>query len=151
MTTTTTTPRGLRNNNPLNIEKNADLFVGEVLPSKDVRFKQFATMAHGYRAAMCILRTYQTRHGCERLGDFISRWAPPAENDVHAYIRAVCKHSGLADMSDLTTVDTTNEAQMCGIIAGMSFHENGLAADMSDIREGWIMYAETLRIKKTRK
>lgn len=33
--------RGYLNNNPGNIEKNNDKFQGEVLPSRDKRFKQF--------------------------------------------------------------------------------------------------------------
>lgn len=44
------TARGLRNNNPGNIRINDDLFQGEVRPSKDKSFKQFETMAYGYRA-----------------------------------------------------------------------------------------------------
>ena len=51
-------PRGLRNNNPGNIRINGDLFQGEVRPSKDKSFKQFETMAYGYRAMFVILRNY---------------------------------------------------------------------------------------------
>ena len=50
--------RGLRNNNPGNIRINGDLFQGEVRPSKDKSFKQFETMAYGYRAMFVILRNY---------------------------------------------------------------------------------------------
>ncbi|MBX9055585.1 structural protein P5, partial [Parabacteroides merdae] len=49
------TARGLRNNNPGNIRINGDLFQGEVRPSKDKSFKQFTTMAYGYRAMFKIL------------------------------------------------------------------------------------------------
>ena len=48
-------PRGLRNNNPGNIRINDDLFQGEIRPSKDKSFKQFTTMAYGYRAMFKIL------------------------------------------------------------------------------------------------
>ena len=34
-------PRGLRNNNPLNIRRNSDVFQGEVNPGRDKEFKQF--------------------------------------------------------------------------------------------------------------
>ena len=51
-------PRGLRNNNPGNIRINGDLFQGEVRPSKDKSFKQFTTLAYGYRAMFKILSNY---------------------------------------------------------------------------------------------
>ena len=51
-------PKGLRNCNPGNIRINGDLFQGEIRPSKDVSFKQFNTMAYGYRAMFRILSNY---------------------------------------------------------------------------------------------
>ena len=50
--------RGLRNNNPGNIEKNRDKFQGEIIPSQDKRFKQFKSMAYGYRAMFVTQQTY---------------------------------------------------------------------------------------------
>ena len=44
-------PRGLRNNNPGNIRKNSDVFQGEKT-SSDREFKQFKSMAYGYRALL---------------------------------------------------------------------------------------------------
>lgn len=55
-------PRGLRNNNPGNIRKNSDLFQGEVTPGKDRDFKQFKTMAYGYRAMFKILSNYYRKY-----------------------------------------------------------------------------------------
>ena len=52
------TPRGIRNNNPLNIRHSRDRFQGEVVPSRDGAFKQFSSMAYGYRAAFVTLATY---------------------------------------------------------------------------------------------
>lgn len=139
------TPRGLRNNNPLNIRKSRDVFQGEVKNSTDREFKQFTSMPYGYRAAFKMLYNYQHLYGCQRLADFINRWAPPIENDTLAYIRTVCKYSGLANMSDLTTVDTTDKTMMCGIVAGMSFHENGIVADMDFVHAGWELFAQELK------
>lgn len=53
-------PRGLRNNNPLNIRHNADLFQGEI-KGNDKLFKTFSSMPYGYRAAFVILATYLSR------------------------------------------------------------------------------------------
>lgn len=59
------TARGLRNNNPGNIRINNDLFQGEVRPSEDKSFKQFTTMAYGYRAMFKILSNYfKSKHHC---------------------------------------------------------------------------------------
>ena len=129
--------RGYRNNNPLNIRHNGDLFRGEVRPSKDREFKQFESMEYGYRAAFRMLRTYQTKHGCRVLADFIDRWAPPTENDTHAYLKAVCRRTKLADVS---AVDTLAETQMRSIVAAMSFVENGVDADEEQVRVGWNIY-----------
>lgn len=135
----TTQPRGLRNNNPLNIRKNDTKWQGLRDRQDDPAFFQFETMAYGYRAAFRTLDTYRTKHGCRCLADFITRWAPPSENDTSAYIRTVCRRTGLADVS---TVDTRNEKQMCGIVAAMSIVENGVEADMDDVRAGWRLFEQ---------
>ena len=84
-------PRGFRNNNPGNIRQSKQRFKGEVVPSKDAAFKQFTDMAHGFRAIMCILRTYMTKYELCNIAKIITRWAPPAENDTQAYISLVTK------------------------------------------------------------
>ena len=78
--------RGLRNNNPLNIEKTrgGNPWQGEVVPSKDKRFAQFTTVAYGYRAAFKLLNNYQRNYGLDtirseerRVGkECRSRWSP---------------------------------------------------------------------------
>lgn len=42
--------RGLKNHNPGNIRQSATKYIGEVRPSQDKSFKQFSSMAYGYRA-----------------------------------------------------------------------------------------------------
>ncbi len=132
--------RGLRNNNPLNIRKNSTQWQGLRAQQTDPAFFQFETMAYGYRAAFKTLDTYRTKHGCSTLADFINRWAPPSENDTHAYIRTVCRRTGLADIS---AIDTRSEQQMCGIVAAMSFVENGVEADSEEVKAGWRMFAQS--------
>ena len=53
--------RGLRNCNPGNIRQSRSKFKGEVRPSRDSAFKQFESMAYGYRAMFVLLDTYQDR------------------------------------------------------------------------------------------
>lgn len=132
--------RGYKNNNPLNMRHDKDKWQGEIVPSRDPAFKQFETMAWGYRAAFKLLHNYQKHHGCRLLSDFISRWAPPVENNTTAYIRTVAKRSGLEDVS---AIDTLNGEQMQKIVAAMSFVENGVEPDMADVRAGWDLFTRT--------
>lgn len=67
-------PRGLRNNNPGNIRINDDLFQGEIRPSKDKSFKQFTTMAYGYRAMFKILSNYFKNYKLDTIRKMITRW-----------------------------------------------------------------------------
>lgn len=126
-------PRGLRNNNPGNIRINNDLFQGEVRPSRDKEFKQFKTMAYGYRAIYRTLLTYYRIYRLETIRQMISRWAPPKENKTDAYIKAVSDYAGIP-ADDFISFD---REQMIRIVAGMSKVENGRIADMSDLIAGW--------------
>ena len=71
--------RGLRNNNPLNIEQGEDWqgLAGEQL---DTRFATFEDAEHGLRAGAKVLKTYQDKHGLKTVRDMIGRWAPEHEN-----------------------------------------------------------------------
>ena len=53
--------RGLRNRNPGNIRRSGVRYKGEVRPSTDPAFKQFGSMALGYRAIFVLLDTYRRR------------------------------------------------------------------------------------------
>ena len=79
-------PRGFRNNNPGNIRINRDLFQGEIRPSQDKSFKQFETMAYGYRAIFRILRNYYNNYKLETICKMIGRWAPENENDTDSFL-----------------------------------------------------------------
>ena len=92
-------PRGIRNNNPLNIRHSADRWEGARSIQTDPSFVQFESMAYGYRAAWKVLDTYCLTFRRERkpytLRNIIARWAPPAENDTDAYVRTVVTLAGL--------------------------------------------------------
>lgn len=126
-------PRGLRNNNPGNIRKNSDVFQGEKT-SSDREFKQFKSMAYGYRAIFKILSNYGRNYHLKTIRQMIGRWAPENENDTEAYIKAVADYSCIpAD----DPIDINDREQMIRIVAGMSKVENGREADMSDVIAGW--------------
>lgn len=124
----------MRNNNPCNIRISTDVFQGEVRPSGDKAFKQFETMAYGYRAAFRILKTYINNYKCDTIRKIISRWAPANENHTENYIRTVSERSGIPEND---TVYADNREMMIRIVAAMSFVENGWEAEMSDVIRGW--------------
>ena len=82
-------PRGSRNNNPCNIRIGTIKYNGEVVPSQDRAFKQFESMAFGYRAVFVLLHTYQKRYGLNTIERMIARYAPPIENDTGGYVKTV--------------------------------------------------------------
>lgn len=133
--------RGYKNCNPGNIEKNSDVFQGEVIPSQDKRFKQFKTMAYGYRAMFVTLDTYRKR-GLDTIDKIIHSWAPSVENHTEIYIQNVVKWSGVSRDKKLTQYSGEDYIQ---IVAAMSRVENGVVADMSDILTG---FAKQDRIKR---
>lgn len=127
--------RGYRNMNPLNIRTNTDKFIGEVRPSRDYEFKQFETMAYGYRAAFRVLRTYITNYKCDTIRKIVRRWAPPEDrNHTENYIKVVSERSGIPEND---TIYPDNREMMIRIVAAMSFVENGREAEMAEVIRGW--------------
>ena len=127
-------PRGLRNNNPGNIRVTRDKWQGLCKEQTDGAFFQFVSIEYGYRALIRTLQNYNRRHGCKSIADYINRWAPSSENNTNAYIISVCSSmcvpaSYIPDIYDRDT--------MCAFAAAISRHENGMEANMDDVRKGW--------------
>ena len=129
--------RGLRNNNPGNIRRSKVRYKGEVRPSRDPDFKEFSTMAYGYRAVFVLLDTYRSRYGLATIRQMLNRYAPPTENFTEGYVRFVADYSGV--MPD-EVVDTRSEKDMIPIVAAMSKIENGVAANIADVERGWELF-----------
>ena len=124
--TKTKLPRGLRNNNPLNIRHSASRWQGARVEQTDKAFVQFTSMKMGYRAAWRILETYykhfEAQHKSFTPRNIIYRWAPPEENDSEAYLRRVCQLTNLAGNEALVrpsscrVQSTENRVQLpCGV------------------------------------
>lgn len=132
------TSRGLRNLNPGNIRISKTKYLGEVTPSLDKAFKQFSTMAWGYRAMFVLLHTYK-KNGFRTLRQMINRYAPPVENHTDNYIASVSKWAGVfADVE----LDTLDPAEMIPVVSAMSRVENGVPAVDADVREGWRLFVQ---------
>lgn len=128
--------RGLRNNNPGNIEQNKDKFQGEIIPSQDKRFKQFKSMAYGYRAMFVTLHTYLVKYKRDTIEKIITAWAPSVENHTGEYIRAVEKWSGVPRNKVLNENDGHGYKK---IVAAMSRVENGVPAIESEVEAGFVL------------
>ena len=95
-------PRGIRNNNPLNIRKSGDKWQGLKTLQEDKEFFQFETIEWGWRAAFVILcKTYYGKYKLRTIRDIVSRWAPAKENNTPAYIRHVSDYTGIGPDRDL--------------------------------------------------
>lgn len=121
-------PRGIRNNNPGNIEHNASLWQG--LAGSDGRFAKFTEPRWGIRAMAKILIGYQKTHGLETIQDLIFRWAPPVENKSDSYTDVVATACG---KDALEPVDITDESVLLPMIKAMITVENGQQPYTDDI------------------
>ncbi|MBE6182048.1 MAG: structural protein P5 [Rikenellaceae bacterium] len=131
--------RGIDNCNPGNIRLSRIRYRGEVRPSRDPEFRQFESLAWGYRAIFVLLDTYRRRYGLDTLRGMIGRWAPPSENRTEHYIAIVSERTGIeAD----ERIDTRDRATMVAIAAAISWVENGATATMREVFEGWRLYEE---------
>ena len=116
--------RGVRNNNPGNIDYvQANKWRGQLQPNPalEKRFARFDTPENGIRALGKLLLTYQDKHGLNTVKAIISRWAPAIENDTSAYVRAVEANTGTKPGAD---VDLHTTAVMQGFVKAIIRHEN---------------------------
>ena len=130
-------PRGLRNNNPLNIRRNRHTnWVGQCGKQEDRAFVQFRSMPYGYRAAFKVLQNYRVLYDCMTLRQFIQRWAPPIENNTDEYVKSVARTAGVNPDARLPSPRKA-KALWVKIVAGMHLVENGMMPVVSRIEEGW--------------
>ena len=130
--------RGMRNNNPGNIRLSGGTrWLGEVRPSRDRVFCSFETLGWGYRAMFQLLFNYVRRYGLDTVRGMIMRWAPPSENDTESYVRFVCDR---AEIGPDDRVDPLDRAVMTAIVGAMAQMENGPAADLGGLDEGWKLF-----------
>jgi hypothetical protein len=118
-------PRGIRNLNPGNIEdgpfaRDCNGYAG---PEPEGRFATFAEMRFGIAAIIKLLKVYRARHGLTTVRGIINRWAPPTENITSAYVTSVCDNVVLPDEELPDTRDT-----YLFLARGIVRHENGNTA-----------------------
>lgn len=127
-------PRGVRNNNPGNIDYNPrnawqgqlGIEVGVAKP----RFARFDSPKNGIRALGKLLINYRGKDGMPGVGgkgidtvlETINRWAPSNENDTQVYASAVAKRIGVRTTEP---IDIRHPATLKGMVISIIIHENG--------------------------
>ena len=140
-------PRGIRNNNPLNIRRSKDKWQGQIndnnsSPKGDAEFVQFYSMEYGWRAAFVILcRTYYGKYVLKTIRDIVSRWAPAKENNSEAYIRHVSDYTGIAPNKVLGSPQE-QPTQWLLIGYAMAVVENGKALSAVPMLKGFALAIE---------
>lgn len=130
-------PRGIRNNNPLNIRHSSASWFGACDVQTDRDFVQFRDMLWGLRAAMVIIRNYRRHHGLQTVSQIINRWAPPAENDTGSYLHVVCQVSGLRPES---VIDGGDRDRLAKLVWAMAYVECGQFIDYNLVNAAYDYY-----------
>lgn len=131
-------PRGVRNNNPLNIRESKDdrtQWEGEHALDLDKSFEEFSHPVYGFRAGARVLRSY-SRQGYKTLSEMIHRFAPPNENNTELYVQQVSRWTGIKANQ---TVDVYNNEQLAKLLHAMSRKEVGSYYGINMAREGVAM------------
>lgn len=138
--------RGIRNNNPGNIDFHEAVFkrdpwVGELglEDHEHARFTTFDTPEHGIRALCKILLTYQNKYGLKTIPEIINRWAPPVENDTGAYVDHVCRQLSVERDEPVSLRD--NAPMLLELADAIIMHENGVQPYPRDVIEVGVLLA----------
>lgn len=127
-------PRGIRNNNPLNIRKGNN-WKGERQNQTDKSFEEFVSMEYGIRAGFVLLRNYITGYSgkttpFDTVRKIVKRWAPPSENATQKYIDFVAKDMNVSPDTKLSFKD---KKTMVSLVNAMIFVECGQRVDRCTI------------------
>lgn len=134
--------RGIRNNNPLNIER-GDKWQGLRDVQEDPRFCQFVSMEFGCRAALKILRSYikgyeytgrTSRIKFDTIEKIVSRWAPSSENNTERYIQFVSQKTGINRFQRIAISD---KKSIVNIAYAMSLFECGVDVGIDTFESAW--------------
>lgn len=128
-------PRGIRNNNPLNI-RIGNTWLGEVANPTDNEFEQFVHVSFGLRAGFILLKRYINRYRLNTIEKIISRWAPSNENNTHTYIDRVAKSMNIDPDTPLLYEDKNT---ICTLVYEMVYVENGQHIQMAEIIRAYQM------------
>ena len=133
-------PRGIRNNNPLNIRKGSN-WKGERKVQTDKAFEEFETLQYGLRAGLKLIRNQISGFNGSRpkfntIGKLIKVWAPPSENQTLRYVDFVCQAVGKQPFDIIREDD---QKLICDIARAMAFVECGQWIDIDQFESAWFL------------
>lgn len=130
--TTRALPRGIRNNNPGNIVRTQERWLGmSADQSADDRFVVFDSAEEGLRALMRLLVNYQERHQLRTLRTVLNRWAPSVGIDQNGRSYTQNTIGYIGHVSRLTrydpdeTIDLLDRDVNINVARAIVRHENG--------------------------
>lgn len=118
-------PRGIRNNNPGNVEHNPDNnWIGLADPASDGRYCRFTHPQYAIRAMLWIMLTYQTKYRFKTITQIIERYAPRQDkNATTAYIAHVSKRAGIKPSQAISLREFETAV---AVVTAMIEFENGM-------------------------
>lgn len=155
-TKTVRLPKGIRNNNPLNLRESPGdktVWLHERATDDDAQFEEFDIPEGGIRAAAINFRTYKVKWNVRTVHELVTRWAPPKGKDANgvpytqdtrAYIRVVCNALGV-DSFDV--IDLEHWETLFSVMKVMIRHENGPAPRNWQGRDDGTWYSDDLIIR----
>lgn len=130
------TPRGIRNNNPGNLDFIAPPdrpWNGQI--GSDGRFGVYDKPDNGVRAMSKQLQKDYAA-GKTTITDLITEWAPPAENDTAAYIAAVTKETGIDPDAQFDL-----HSNLPSVVTALIQHEEGVQPYATSDIATWVYLA----------
>ena len=93
--------KGIKLNNPFDIELSNIPWQGLVTPGSDPVFCEFVDAVHGLRAGFIDLKV-KINEKLDTISKIITKFAPPSENDTESYIANVSAMTGIDKDAQLT-------------------------------------------------
>lgn len=123
--------RGIKNNNPFNIRRGDNNWLGKVpySSSTDKEFEQFKTMRYGIRAGIILFKNY-IKKGYDTPYRILRRFAPPSENDVVSYLKFLCYHKVFQDKRI-----STNSPDFFKLLRTIALYESNYDIPVSTLQE----------------
>lgn len=121
-------PRGLRLNNPGNIRRTADNWLGLAAEQPDAEYFYFVDPLYGLRAMARILLNYRARYGLDTVEKIISRWSPPSENPTAELIDGAAARLGVNPKQQIDVA-----ARLPELVAAIVRQENGVQPYPDDL------------------
>ena len=118
-------PRGIRNNNPGNVEHNSkNNWIGLADPVSDGRYCRFTHPQYAIRAMLWLMLTYQTKYRFRTITQIIERYAPRQDkNATTEYIAHVAKRAGIKPNQAISLRDYETAV---AVVTAMIEFENGM-------------------------